>query len=163
VIGILSYNSQRSALQTATIVEFFPRRLKRKPLLINGWKKRKRISSPWQACLNLAVKIKNVINNFTDLNRAKEELRVHLSPWAGKNQSFLEISIVDNTYGQVLVSTNNNNEGNSYENQPFFINGKENPHIQSISFSPQKQAPTMIISAPVFSADGQALAILAGE
>ncbi len=62
-----------------------------------------------------------------------------------------------------MVSTDEADEGKFMDDQPFFKNGKKSPFIQTISVSLQTRIPTMRVSAPIRSEDGQVLAILVGE
>ncbi len=163
VIGILSFNSQRSSLQAATISELFSLAIE-KQTSFNRWveaKKANIIALADQS--DLSVKINNVFINDANSPQEKADLRNHFLPWIGKGQFFLSLSIIEFNTGQAIISTNIDDEGKYYENQPFFINGKGSPYIQNISYSLQRQAPIMVVSAPVRSADGRVLAILAGE
>jgi len=76
---------------------------------------------------------------------------------------FLELFILHASDGLILISTNGSQEGKYRENQPFFIEGKENTFVQNTYYSVTRQTLAMTIGTPISDGEGNVIAVLAGH
>jgi signal transduction histidine kinase len=103
----------------------------------------------------LATTDSTIVSRMNILN----DLQLHTAP--GKN--FGEIMIIAADSGQVILSTDPAAEGTFKEDQPYYINGKNGPFFQTLYISPALQSPAMTVSAPILTANGRLLGILAAR
>lgn len=94
---------------------------------------------------------------------AHDDIVRNLLPSVGLQQKYLELLIIEPDNGQVIVSTNPQEENTFKEEMPYFINGKTRSYIQNLYFSPALYRLAMTISAPILSKDGKLLGVLAGR
>ena len=91
-------------------------------------------------------------------DRIVKELEARVS--AGE---FLSVMLLDPRLGKILASTNPLEVGRLKNDRAYFLKGKEGTYITPVYFSPDLQAPAITTSAPILSADGQLLGVLAGR
>ena len=65
--------------------------------------------------------------------------------------------------GSVIYSSDPENEGKIYSDQPFFINGKVNTFVQDYYFDVTSGFPVMSVSSPVKDGTGKVLGVLVGR
>ena len=63
----------------------------------------------------------------------------------------------------MLAATDPREEGKFREDRAYFINGKNGPYVENPYNSLELQGPAMTVSAPLRSADGRLLGVLAGH
>jgi signal transduction histidine kinase len=87
----------------------------------------------------------------------------YLKGWTGLDKLFLSILILDPDTGRVLSATDTSEEGKFREDRPFFIHGRMDVYVQDVYYDVSSGTPMMTISAPIRSADGRLLGVLAGH
>ena len=86
-----------------------------------------------------------------------------LDDWTGNNHNFVSLEILDARNGEILISTNFADRGKFRENQAYFIEGKIFPYAQNPIYDLTLQKPVMKVSVPMYSLDGDLIAVLAGQ
>jgi signal transduction histidine kinase len=89
-------------------------------------------------------------------------LREQFNP-AIEEIGFLELFILRADNGLILISTDGSQEGKYRENQPYFIEGKENTFVQNTYYSVTRQTLAMTIGTPISDGEGNLIAVLAGH
>jgi len=173
-VGLLAFSNGQAALQSATTSGLLSTAIE-KQAAMDTWmtERRKSVTSlstdsniiQYVSALmtaepgsQIALKIYDIL--VRDLNAYKDSVG-----------SYREFMILHPVTGEVLVSTNPNEEGKFRESQPYFLEGKKGPYIQNVYFSPSLQAPAMTAAAPFLAApdpaspanSGRLLAVLAGS
>jgi PAS domain S-box-containing protein len=90
---------------------------------------------------------------------ARQELR----PLADRPLDYVEVFLIEAASGTVIFSTRPAEEGKSKVGHPYFENGKIGPSAQGPYSSPDSGTPTISIAAPVRSAAGRVLGVLAAQ
>jgi PAS domain S-box-containing protein len=162
-IGYIAANNQRSALQKATIAELTTQNVDKQNAMLQWMNTKLNTIIDMASVRDHALHVQELQGSAEKAAQAREYLREHFNPWVKTAILFLKVSIVDIKSGMILVSTNEGDEGKYVEDQPFFINGKNKPFIQAISISLQTRIPTLMVSAPMYAADGEPAALLTGE
>jgi PAS domain S-box-containing protein len=164
-VGLLAYNSGRDALRESAISELQATALEKESSL-NRWVEDKKsditalASDP--TIIREAYNLKAAAPDSTDSRAARDALIENLQPYRIPGE-FLELSFLDPQSGQVLASTNPNEEGKFREDQPYFLNGKKGSYVQNLYYSVPLQAITMAASAPLLTQEGQLLGVLAAR
>lgn len=164
-MGTLTYNSGQTALQQAVVSELLSRATEKEAAL-NAWIKD--LQTDVVALTNSA----NLIESVADLLAAEpasapaqlahDRLVLLLYPWVSVGD-FKDFLVIEAATGKVIAATDPAEEGKFKENRPYFVNGQKNAFVQNPYYSLQTQGPAMIISAPIYTAQGQLLAVLAGR
>jgi len=115
----------------------------------------------------------HLLDDLTDLTTAKPDspaaraARDHLvrdlKPRSGPGEEFLMLFVMDPETGKVLAATDPREEGKFKEDRAYFINGKKGPYVENPYNSLKLRGPAMTVSAPLRSAEGRLLGILAGH
>ncbi len=92
-----------------------------------------------------------------------DDLLRYLSSALISRPELQEIFILSNVGGEVLVSTNPDNEGTLEVNQEYFHQGLRQLFVQTIYPSPRTGKPTMTISIPLLDPDGIRVGVLAAH
>jgi signal transduction histidine kinase len=153
-IGLISYLNGKKALQNATFSEL---RLSstEKQAALETW-----ISERLNGISRLAADkfLTERVNSFMSTrNDSQENDKLHsdlvnnLSGYLWPAGNYSEIFILDPKTGQILISTSPNEEGKYRENLPYFIEGKNNPFVQEVYYSAEKQSTAMTAAAPIIS------------
>jgi PAS domain S-box-containing protein len=98
-----------------------------------------------------------------EADAARAALVEHLAPWSADGGPFLDMFIIHPDSGQVLAATNPAEQGKFKENQPYFIEGKNEPTVEGPYFSVTLQGLAMTAAAPIYAEDGRLLGVLAGR
>ncbi|MEA3397230.1 MAG: cache domain-containing protein, partial [Chloroflexota bacterium] len=94
---------------------------------------------------------------------AYSQVAVQLSRFLSRKGAFVEFSLLEAQTGQTVVSTALEREGESHVEQAYFLQGLKGAYLQSPAFDPAVNAPTILISRPVFGSAGEVLAVLLGR
>jgi len=97
------------------------------------------------------------------IEAARTAINLDLNEWSGPDRQFLVLTLMDAHTGQVLISSDASQIGKNYQNQAYFLNGKNTTYVQNPVFDPARNRPVMIVSAPVPGENGSPDAVLAGE
>jgi len=164
-LSIPAYNNGRAALEAATVSELLTTALEKQAAL-NTWVADRQHSIgdiANQAHLREAVTTLIVAApGSSDAGRAHADLVTDLGNWAGEGHRFLFFEVIDAASGRVLAATDASEEGKFKEEQPYFINGLQAAYVQNPYYDLARQRPSITAAAPVLSADGRVVAVLAG-
>jgi signal transduction histidine kinase/CheY-like chemotaxis protein len=86
---------------------------------------------------------------------ANVHLREYLAAGIANQPNLQEIFILDDVFGQVIVSTDPSHQGLYRISDSYFIQGRQSTYVQKIYASPITGKPTITIATPLFSADGR--------
>ena len=87
----------------------------------------------------------------------------HLFPILEEEGGFRNLFILRVSGGKILVSTDEEQEGQHKENRPYFIEGKDRTYVQNVYYSLDLEGPAIAISTPVNDNEGNLIAVLAGH
>lgn len=164
--GIFAYNSGRNALQAATTADLLST-ANEKQAALNDWIE--------ERLLDVAVPagLPHLLDDIADLTAAapnsSAERAAHdhlvrdLKPRTGPGEEFLMLFVMDPDTGKVLAATDPREEGTFKESRAYFVNGKNAPFVENPYNSLELRRPAMTVSAPLRSADGRLLGVLAGH
>ena len=165
-VGSLAYLSGRAALEQA-VTSDLQSTANEKQAAFNRWLNDR---------LNLVVSITELPANRARVNSlilddldesARGTLLAQttqaLEGFTGPNGNYMEMMIVEAAHGQVIVSTQAENQGKFNEDRPYFIEGLKGPFVQNIIYSLGEQVPLLIVSAPIKADDGSVIAVLAAR
>ncbi|MGE5375759.1 MAG: ATP-binding protein [Bacteroidota bacterium] len=164
-VGLLAYESGRNALREATISELQATALEKESSL-DRWVQDKASDIAALAAdptlIQETMTLTQAEPGSSAALAAHDTLIENLAPYRNPGE-FLEISLIDPRTGQVLASTNPDEEGKYKEDQPYFLNGKKGPFVQNLYYSVALQAIDMAASAPLQTPDGHLLGVLAAR
>jgi PAS domain S-box-containing protein len=164
-VGVLAYNSGRDSLRAAAISELQATALEKESAL-NRWVEEKEIDVVALAAnpnvLREAAILLTASTHSAGSSTARDRLVINLQPRVD-NGEFLELSVIHPETGQVLASTSRDQEGKFKEDRPYFVNGRMAPYVQNLYYSITRQSVAMAVSAPLRTADGQLLGVLAAQ
>jgi len=93
----------------------------------------------------------------------KSILEDHLDPTLEEEGGFLELFILRDSDGLILVSTDEHNAGKYRENESYFVEGKSRTYVQNVYYSLTLEEAVMTIGVPIKDKDGNLIAVLAGH
>jgi len=163
--GMFAYNSGRDALQAATTADLLSV-VNEKQAALDDWIK--------ERLMDIAVPagLPRVLDDLADLTAApdspkaraaRDHLVRDLKPRTGPGKEFLMLFVMDPESGKVLAATDPREEGTFREDRAYFVNGKNGPFAENPYNSLGLQGPAMTVAAPLRSADGRLLGVLAGH
>jgi signal transduction histidine kinase len=164
-VGILAYNSGRTALEAATFSGLLSSAIE-KEAAFETWIAEGQtqiasiVVSPF---IRETVAALRTASNPAATQTAHVELIAELEALTGEGRTFLDILVLEPGSGKVIAATDANEERTFKEDRPYFINGQSGPYVQNIYFSFQCQCAAMTASAPIWSDNGELLAVLAGR
>lgn len=165
-VGIPSYNNGRAALKAAAIAELLSTAIEKQAAL-NTWVKERAYDVSVMASSghihDEVVTLTGLEQSDAKAPEAHDHLVQDLLPRVEGGIEFLELMVLDPQTGRVVVSTKASEEGKFKENMPFFMMGKKADYIQNTYYSPSLRAPAMTASAPIVTADGKVVGVLAAR
>ncbi|HEX5840493.1 MAG TPA: PAS domain S-box protein [Anaerolineales bacterium] len=164
-VGLVAYSSGRNSLRSATISELLATAIEKEAGL-NSWVEEKqrdiaRVSTDPQI-VEITAGLLSSSSGLVGKQVFRDLLQAEFEHYVASGE-FLDLLLLDPITGEVLAASNPEWEGRSKQEQPYFINGRNGPYIQNLYYSSDFQGPSMAASAPIRSADGQLLAVLAGR
>ena len=164
VVDILIYNSGHNALEAAAVAELEATAGEKKAAL-GAWADHK--ESDIQALAHDPTVIQFVNSlvrapTLESFNRNRNELIKELEPRI-RNHDFLVVMLLDPKSGTVLVATDPEEEGKPRNDRSYFLEGRIGTFLTPIYYSSELQTPAMTVSAPIRSANGRLLGVLAGR
>ncbi|HSL30629.1 MAG TPA: cache domain-containing protein, partial [Anaerolineales bacterium] len=162
-VGILAYYSGRLSLEAAAKTELQSTALEKEAAL-EAWifERESSISALARSgyILEQLVEFRESEHNSRQAHdRLIRELSVHTGP----GQAFLTLFILAPEDGRVIASVDSGEEGDLRTNLAYFIEGKSGIYTTPIYYSPDLLVPAMTTAAPLYSAEGKLLGVLAGR
>lgn len=164
--GIFAYKSGHDALQAATAADLLSK-ANEKQAALGDWIKERLLDVAVPAALP------HLLDDLTDLTTAKpdspaaraahDHLVRDLKPRTGPGEEFLMLFVMDPETGKVLAATDPREEGKFKEDRAYFVNGKKGPYVENPYNSLGLRGPAMTVSAPLRTAAGRLLGVLAGH
>ncbi len=167
LVGVawLSYTSGKESLRSATVSELQSTAIEKQSAL-NEWVAEKRtditILAASPAVIKEALILTAASPRSPEARAAHDRFVTEVQPQI-QGGEFLVIMLLDPSSGQVTAATDPGEEGKFKEDRLFFLNGKEDPYVQNVYYSISTQGPAMTAAAPLRSADGKLLGVLAGR
>ena len=164
-LAIPAYITGRSALESATFSELQTSALEKQSSL-NSWVAHRQNSIGEIA--NQADLQENTseliaaLPGSSNAGSTHDSLVANLRNWAGEGHQFLSLEVIDATTGRVIAATDTIDEGKFRDDQVYFINGLQVSYVQNPYYDLAQQLPSMTAAAPIRSADGRVIAVLAG-
>jgi hypothetical protein len=164
-VAWLSYTSGKESLRSATVSELQSTAIEKQSALIE-WVAEKRtditILADSPAIIKDALALTAASLGSPEARAAHDRFVTEVQPQV-QGGEFLVIMLLDPSSGQVIAATDPGEEGKFKEDRIFFLNGKEGPYVQNVYYSISTQGPAMTSAAPLRSADGNLLGVLAGR
>jgi PAS domain S-box-containing protein len=164
-IGILAFENGRSALQAATVSELLSTAIEKQAAL-DAWMAERLdtlVSISRGAHLQAEVAALAVPGGPMAEPMGPGRLVEDLRNWTGAGRGFRELLVLSPESGQILAATDAGDVGKFKEDQPFFANGRLGSYLQNPYYDLAFGGPTATAAAPILSADGRVLAVLAGH
>jgi signal transduction histidine kinase len=90
------------------------------------------------------------------------ELRTNFQAMIDLTADFSELFLLDEN-GQVVVSTDPEQEGKIFAQEQFFLAGLENPFVQPPRYYPAQDETSVVVAQPIYHPRGFVLGVLAGR
>ena len=165
-LSIPAYNNGRAALEAATVSELLTTAIEKQAAL-GAWiadRLHNMGDIASQPHLRETITALSVApSGSSDAERAHADLMLDLGNWAGEGHQFLALEVMDATTGRVIAATDAREEGKFRDEQPYFINGKQSAYVQNPYYDLSSHRLSITAAAPVLSADGRVVAVLAGN
>ncbi len=87
----------------------------------------------------------------------------HLDIAARERSDYLEFFILNLEDGEIIISSDRDQEGKLRENEPYFRAGRNDTFTQEIYFTHNEELPVMTVSTPLVDRQGRTIAVLAGH
>jgi len=165
-LGLISYYSGRAALQAVTVSELLSTAMEKQAAL-GTWVDER------QEHVTVIAGSPSLIDDLTilvtgkpgtpEVQTAHDHLIKDLMQWVSPRHLFLDFMVLEPDGGKVIASTNPLEEGKFKENRPYYINGRQGSYVQTIYYSTSLQAPAMTASAPIRTASGRLIGVLAAR
>lgn len=165
-LGSLAYTSGRAGLQQAAAAELLSTAFEKQSALERWFTAaqidiQSQVASP--AILEQAAALLSAAPGSPQALTAHDGLVGEFLPAVGPQTIFVDLFLIDPHSGEVLVSTNPQDEGKFKESTPYFINGRIQPYVSEVYYSTSLARPVVAAAAPVTTKDGRLLGVLAGR
>ncbi len=165
-LGSLAYSTGRRSLQTATELELLSTAIEKEAALnawvLDGESDMVSLSKSPSLVANAAVLVAAAPGSSAETD-AYNRIAAELREYSATNSNFSTLMVMEPQSGRVIAATDASQVGTSRADRPYFVNGKNNAYIQNIFYSPSLQAAAMVVSAPLLSAQGALVGVLAGD
>ena len=164
-VSLIGYSQGQVSLKAATVDEL-ETIAGEKEAAVTAWVQEKQINI---AVLSTALWTIDAVNSLAaapldspDREMIHDRLVTEFKPWVLSGE-FKDIFLLDPHMGTVILAVQPNRESESKADRAYFLQGKQKLYTTPIYLSPELQAPTMLVSAPVFGQGGELLAVLVGR
>ena len=165
VIGLLAYNSGRDTLRAATITELQATALEKEAAL-NQWIEDKEEDIATLAADPIIIQSASIMlmepPNSLRYREAHNLLVSSIEPRLLSGE-FIEVSMIHPQTGQVLASSNPDDEGKFKEDRLYFLEGRSGPYVQNLYYSIGLQSISQTAAAPLITLDGELVGVLAAR
>jgi GAF domain-containing protein/HAMP domain-containing protein len=113
---------------------------------------------------DVILRVRSQLKFFvSDVSRLQRDLEEDLMNMVNVTGRFEEIFLM-NREGKVIASSNLEQKGKIFSQEPFFQEGLKGPYIQPATYYPALDRTSIIVVAPVFDQDGKTvLGVMAGR
>lgn len=166
LVGYLSYDRGRHSLRQG-VLDYVTTVNILKSDELKGWMQDKKhileelARQPIVAEYSFAIASSDPLD--IEIERYREFLNGYLMQIVREGRGLTWLGVLRPDDGMVMVSTDEQLEGQRLADQDFFLNGAETTHLQSVYYSPASDAPSMAFGTPVKSWEGKLVAVLAGS
>lgn len=164
-VGMFAYSNGRSSLRAATASELQSIALEKEAAL-NRWVQDKQQDIAALAAnptvQQAAARLLSAPPGSAESRAAHDQFMAQVSARL-RSSEFLDISLIHPQTGQVIASTDPTEEGKFKEDRPYFQQGRSAPFVQDLYHSIALQSVAMTAAAPLLTADGQPLGVLAAH
>jgi PAS domain S-box-containing protein len=163
VVGEISFNSGRQALESAAVAELLSTAVE-KQNAIREWSQE---NTNDLTALAADPGLADYLASFSSRSNGsqdptiQETVLTQLENWIGPDQKRLSLFAMDPVSGNVILSTDSMLTGNSFVDQPYFQQGKLAAYIGNPFFNPDSQNPKIVASVPVMASTGKLVGVLA--
>ena len=165
VIGLLAYNSGRDTLRLATITELQATALEKEAAL-NQWIEDKEADIATLAADPIIIQAASIMlmepPNSLKYSEARNLLVASIEPRLLSGE-LLGVSMIHPQTGQVIASTNPDDEGKFKEDRLYFLEGRSGPYVQNLYYSISLQSIAQTAAAPLITQDGELVGVLAAR
>ena len=165
-VGALAYLSGRAAVEQAVISDLQSTANEKQAAFDRWLDDRLRLVVSITEFPAYCARVNSLIHdNLDDAARKtlQDQTAQALAGFTGPNSNYTEMMIVEARQGQVIVSTQPENQGKFNEDRLYFIEGQKGPFVQNVIYSLDERAPMLIVSAPMKAGDGSVVAVLAAR
>jgi len=164
VVGSLAYKTGRDTVQAVTIQQL-ETAAALKEVEINRWivEKRQlvRLLAQSPSIQGWSESLLTMDESDAAFTAAYDGLGQYLNDVLAESPNFLEISLLSDVGGKVILSTNKEREGDFYVTDLFFVKGREDTFVQNTYFSAALNRTTMTVATPVNAETGQRIGVVA--
>ncbi len=165
-VGALAYIDGQAGLHQAATSELLTRAIEKQAAMDN-WLTAARTNIATQAESPIVVEeiaaLLASAPGSPEAQIAHDRLVRELQPYIHLETEFTELFFVEAETAQVLAATDPGEEGKFKENRSYFINGKREPYVSEMYYSVALSRPAMTAAAPIKTANGHLLGVLAGR
>jgi signal transduction histidine kinase len=169
-VGALAYDSGRVALQAATASELLATTIEKQAALDNWVDERRAGIDALAGVPGMADSVAAFMAASAAASPAapaaqvaRDRLKHELDARVGPGKRYLALLVIDPATGKVIAATDPRDEGASKADQPFFLNGRRGAYVQNPYYLATGDGLAITAAAPLWSPDGQLLAVLAGN
>ena len=167
IIGYLAFVNGRGAIEEDTSTRLLETNILKEAEL-NRWIEGNKNTLRALARRPLVWEYTKVIGtddgSLVDIQTARQSLLYdHLLPTLEEEGGFVDLSILNDENGMIMISTNELSEGKFRESEAYFIGGKGGTFVHNITYSVSHEEPVMHISTPIMDRDGELIGVLAGH
>ncbi len=165
-LNIPAYYSGRAALEAATLSELLTTAIEKQAALDAWIADRQHSIGDISSQVHLRETVTALIvapSGSIDAERAHADLVIDLGNWAGEGHWYMVMEVIDAATGRVIAATDASEEGEFRDEQPYFINGKRSAYVQNPYYDLSSHLLSITAAAPVLSANGRVVAVLAGS
>jgi PAS domain S-box-containing protein len=164
-IGTLAFQNGRSSLQAATVSELLSTAIEKQAAL-DAWMAERQdtlVNISRSPHLQVEVAALTTPGGPPAGPMAPGRIVEDLRNWTGVGRGFRELLVLSPDSGLILAATDPGDVGKFKEDQPFFVNGRLGPFVQNPYHDLAFGGATATAAAPILSADGRLMAVLAGH
>ncbi|NTU78104.1 MAG: HAMP domain-containing protein [Chloroflexales bacterium] len=164
-VSALAYANGRAALLASTTADLLSTAHEKEAALASWIEHRQADMAALAASPRLRADLALLLANpdTAAARAAHNRLVAELQPRVTSGGTYLSLMLIEPVEGQVIAATDPAEEGKFKEDRPYFLEGMRHPYVQNVYYAIGLQGLAMTASAPVTSADGRLLAVLAGR
>lgn len=104
----------------------------------------------------------SLLENTPNISLSQDQLRFELLKFNNRANYYTEIFIMDRN-GEIIISTNNLQEGKIQINQDFFQEGFKDRFVSPPNYEVSLSSYSIVITEPIVTSEGETIGVLAGR